>query len=165
MDEAGVPGWPIEPPTHRSRSFGDLMVLIVASALVWFLIFLCLSAVVVAAMGGSQAAGQYIVGLFQTWFVLALYSLFWLVVAVVDGSVAWALRGAWMWIRIIVVGLLGSFGSLFLIAPFLYPGNEVSGVSIEVILAGSLPGLAFGLFAAVAAGNPSERAFESGMVG
>lgn len=137
--------------TRPSRSFGQFMGLIVAGAIVWFLIVVCLSVVVVAVTGGSHAAGDYILGLLQTWFILALFGLFWLLVALVSGAVAWALQGVGVWIRIAVASLLGSLGSLFLITPFLVQGDRTSGLQVEASVAGILPGLAFGTFAAVVA--------------
>ena len=92
-------------------------------------------------------------GLFQTWFIIAMFGVFWLVELLVLGSITWVLKDVRAGLRIAVVGLLGSLGSLWLITPLLLQNEGRPGIQIAAVLVGILPGLVFGLSTAVAVGH------------
>jgi hypothetical protein len=154
--------WPHEPPDWDARSTTDergdtgghgsidrFMGFVLVGALLWFAALVVTSVAVVALGSGSQMAHDYVIGLLQVWFVIALLGLVSLAVNVVVASVAWRLRATRMRTRVLVTGVVA-------ITPWAYQGEYAGMASGEPgagILGGIQAGLAFAYFAAVMAGR------------
>ena len=137
-------------------SFAQFLGLILVGQAAWFALIVLGTVAIEAATGGAQGAYDYMLGLVQTWFIIALFGLISSVLNVSVSCVSWALRDARSSVRVIVVGLLGALASLYMSATLPH-SDGASGVEVSVLIGGLLAGLLFGVFAAVLAGRFPRR--------